>query len=512
MKNYIIALISLFFLSTAVVNAQEADTVAIKKFLNELERLNEKDVSYEVITYEKLKSTLIEQVNEQTYNALCNLDCKNIVDNDFIMINICSDSKEGYDKILSILEQHDAYTGETLFGIPLTAEERKDGHETFVFLSSNHSITINDSFDEEEIEILYCNYNLMDIIEDILSDFIEAIEDSFDEDLLHGSTNVNFSLSLFEDGDIAKIKVNGEKAAPATQEPAATVGCSASDIYAAIEKSYDDEIKQLEERAQEEDIQDRINELKEEKEYKLAELKNTLTTIDIPSFIENPITEDIYIAVPASTAQSGVYDWIASTGFCKGAKKNLDQESAIITPKEILRQYATEYRPKEQWLFNGYDKCKEEFATKYQSGTPAVLYRKSLSQKGYNDITADLKPLLDLELEDIFHNLEVTQKSINKENSNRYVRLYGEGDISVHILDNPEDKQCLMAVIIGAGDFEKSVNDYSIAEEKNIADHYNIIINENGITFTTEEYYNPPTKHKNGVHINFDLVNKYFKL
>lgn len=501
MKKYIIALLALLTMSAPIVNAQEADTLAIKAFLKKLKKLESNSISYEVITGEKLQNMLVEQLNGQTDNVLGNFKGKNLFGKGFTMINISSEDEEGYNKVRTLLEQYDAYESEELFGIPLTFNNREDGSESVVYMSENHSILINDIFDEESIEVLYCNYNLMNILKTILVDFTEEI---------------NFSLSLFNNGNIT---FNGKKAEAPTPQPVKAVGCNAPQILAAVSESYDNMIKQLEERVQDEETQERIEELKEEKSESLEELENTLATIDIPSFIENPLTEEVYIAVPTLStelaalqspqAKNGIYDWIASTGFCKGAESNLDQESDIITPDDVLMKYAIEYLPKEQWLFDGYTTCKEEFITKYQGGTPAVLYRKSITPKGYNDMLADLKPLFDLEFEEKYNNLEVTQKSQRETSGNRFLRLYGEGDISIYLLDCPKEKLCLMAIVIGQSDFKKAVNDYRVGGEKNIADRYNIIISENGIRFTTEEYFFSPKKHKSGLHIDFGLAHKF---
>lgn len=501
MKKIIIALLALLTMSAPTVNAQEADTLAIKAFLKKLKKLESNSISYEVITGEKLQNMLVEQLNEQTDNVLGNFKGKNLFGKEFTMINISSEDEEGYNKVRTLLEQYDAYESEELFGIPLTANNREDGSESVVYMSENHSILINDEFDEESIEVLYCNYNLMNILKTILVGFTEEI---------------NVSLSLFNNGNIT---FNSKKAESPTPQPVEAVGCNAPQILAAVSESYDNMIKQLEERTQDEETQERIEELKEEKSESLEELESTLATIDIPSFIENPLTQEVYIAVPTLStelaalqspqAKNGIYDWIASTGFCKGAENNLDQKSDIITPDDVLMKYAIEYLPKEQWLFDGYTTCKEEFITKYQGGTPAVLYRKSETPKGYNDMLADLKPLFDLEFEEKYNNLEVTQKSQRETSGNRFLRLYGEGDISIYLLDCPKEKLCLMAIVIGQSDFKKAVNDYRVGGEKNVADRYNIIISENGIRFTTEEYFFSPKKHKNGLHIDFGLAHKF---
>lgn len=521
MKKHIITLLVLLAMGAPIIKAQEADTVAINRFLHELKKLDGRGVTYEIITQERLQSILVEQVNEQTDNLLGSLDGQNIFGKEFTMINISSDDNEGYNKLRTLLELYDAYASDELFGLPLTANNREDGIETVVFLSDNHSIMIEDAIDDESIEILYCNYNVMKIIENILSDFVGRIEQKLNEsmsDNLHGHESINFSLALFNDGNIT---FNGKRAEAPTPQPVEAVGCNAPQILAAVSRSYDKRIKKLADSSQETDNKERIEELKEEKLHSIAELAEDLNSIEGPTFITNPLTEEVYIAVPTPSdelaplqspqAKSGVYDWIASTGFCKGATNTLDQASAIITPKDIVLKYATLYLPKEQWLFDGYANCKKEFITKYQGCTPAVLYRKSLSPKGYNEMLADLKPLFDLEFEEKYHNLEVTQKSRRETSGNRFLRLYGEGDISIYLLDCPKEKQCLMAILIGPRDFKKAVNDCTIGRQKNIADRYNIIINENGIRFTTEEYYFAPREHKSGVHIDFDIANKYLK-
>lgn len=504
MKKNIIALLALLTMGASIVNAQEADTLAIKAFLKKLKKLESNSISYEVITGEKLQNMLVEQLNEQTDNVLGNFKGENLFGKGFTMINISSEDEEGYNKVRTLLELYDVYESEELFGIPLTANNREDGSESVVYMSENHSILINDEFDEESIEVLYCNYNLMNILKTILVGFTEEIG------------QLNFSLSLFNNDNIT---FKGKKAESPTPKPVEAVGCNAPQILAAVSESYDNMIKQLEEKTQDEETQEQIEELKKEKTESLEELENTLATIDIPSFIENPLTEEVYIAVPTLStelaalqspqAKNGIYDWIASTGFCKGAENNFDQKSDIITPDDVLMKYAIEYLPKEQWLFDGYTTCKEEFITKYQGGTPAVLYRKSETPKGYNDMLADLKPLFDLEFEEKYNNLEVTQKSQRETSGNRFLRLYGEGDISIYLLDCPKEKLCLMAIIIGQSDFKKAVNDYRVGGKKNVADRYNIIISENGIRFTTEEYFFSPKKHKNGLHIDFGLAHKY---
>lgn len=523
MKKYITALFLLLLLSSNTTNAQEADTVAIKKFLYELEKLDGQYVTYEKITKEKLLNSIVVQVNEQTDNALGNLDGKDIFEREFTMVNITSEEEAGYNKLNTLLEHYDAYSTEELFGIPLTANQREDGTETIVFMNDNHSIMINNFLDEKEIEILYCDYNLMEIIQNILVDFVESIEENIDNSFcgaLSGIEDVNFSLSLFGKENIT---INGRKEPDASQETK-NIGCSAKEILSAVESSYDSTISRFENstKSNKDEIQERINELKEEKEAKLAELTNTLNSIDVPSFIQNPLTKDVYVAIPTLTeelsalrgphAENGIYDWITSTGFGKSvANNNTGQECAIITPKDILQKYATEYYPETNWTFCGYPTYKETFVTKYQGGTPAVLYRKSIDEKGYNLMLADIGHLFNLKLGESHKNMKVTQNSRRESNGNRFVRLYGEDGTTLYLLDLPGEQQCLMTIIIGHEDFENAVNDCKVGEEENIADKYNIIINENGIRFSNEEYYYYPKKHKNGVHIDFGFAIKYTK-
>ena len=74
MKRYIITLLVLLAMGTPIIKAQEADTVAINRFLHELKKLDGRGVTYEIITQERLQSILVEQVNEQTDNLLGSLE------------------------------------------------------------------------------------------------------------------------------------------------------------------------------------------------------------------------------------------------------------------------------------------------------------------------------------------------------------------------------------------------------------------------------------------------------
>ena len=215
-------------------------------------------------------------------------------------------------------------------------------------------------------------------------------------------------------------------------------------------------------------------------------------------------------------AAYGVYDWINSLGFGKGAMTDdADQKSEIILPEDVARLYAVTYLPQEKWDEEGYSPLfKAIYQKEYQGGTPAVLYRFSKSEAGYKDMQSDLGFLFKLELGDIYRNLEVTQQS--ERNGKRFVQLYGEGGILMCVFDSSEDKYCHMSILIGgAGGFEQAVNEYVIGGERDFATRCNIIINSDvadgsgGIHFTTDEYFFAGKSHKNGVHIDFKYWDLY---
>ena len=251
-----------------------------------------------------------------------------------------------------------------------------------------------------------------------------------------------------------------------------------------------------------------------------------IADLEKPSFILNLETNSFFVAIPAVPedikkdmqpyAAYGVYDWINSLGFGKGAMTDsTDQKSEIILPEDVARLYAVKHLPQEKWNEEGYSPMlKAIYRQEYQGGTPAVLYRHSKNEAGYEDMLKDLSFLFKLEQGDTYRNLKVTQQS--ERNGKRFVQLYGEGRILMCVFDSPEDKYCHMSILIGGGGgFEQAVNEYVFGGERDIATRCNIIINSNlsddsgDIHFTTDESFFAGKSHKSGVHIDFKYWDLY---
>ena len=144
---------------------------------------------------------------------------------------------------------------------------------------------------------------------------------------------------------------------------------------------------------------------------------------------------------------------------------------------------------------------------------PAVLYSFSQNENGYNEMLREYGDMFRRKLGEKVLGLEVTQQSRN--NGKRFVQLWGEGDVLMCVIDVPQEKYCLMSIIVGVNGFEQAVNEYLFGGEKDFAKKCNIVINNDlrdnsyGIHFTQDEYFYAGKSHKNGVHIDFGFARRF---
>lgn len=515
------------FLFAAGVQAQVVDQKGLDAFIDELKKLNGEHVE---CTWDGSDKLATEGQEESSAHLEFPLDILNIrmgnsnfdlssisgADTTFRFMVAESNDNIGYNLINAVLDKYEAAKSEELFGIPLMANNREDGEQQIVYMAGRHTLLISD--DGEDISVLYGTFNLMECFQNLLGR-MPLVGDA-DVEMLGG---INFSVSV--DDKTALDKSPGYP------------GASPEEIMRFAREITDENIASLESRfcnagsdGEREEHAAMVAEFKSEMDDNLEELKEKLDELEGPEFIEIiPGTDEYYVAIPKVSpeletamkpyAKSGIYDWINSTGFGCGAKKgSVDQISCIVTPHDIAREYVTRNLPRDRWFDDGFTpKYKEIAAKEYQGGTPAVLYRFSHNEQGYNDMLSDLGWIFGLEPGEKHWNLEVTQRSEN--NGKRFVQLWGEGGVLVCLFDSPAGKYCHFSVIVGGvSGFEKAVNEYFFGGERDLAKKYNIIINSDlsnnsyGIHFTSDDYFYAGRSHKNGVHIDFGYARKFTEL
>ncbi len=433
-------------------------------------------------------------------------------DTTFRFVHLTSNDDIGYNLINGVFDKYYDGESEDVFGIPLMACKREDGEEQTIFMDENNTLLIRD--DGEDVELLYGNFNLLNTLQNVLRSVAEiADEDYVDVEMFGG---IDFG-----------VHVNMNALSRHPDNPYCPSADSES-IMALAKKIFKDNTELLESRLakavseeEREELTAEIAAFKEDEEKVLCDLEEELNDLDIPSFIEVvPGTDEYFVAIPKVPehlkgkmkpyAANGVYDWINLTGFTRGVMVGYtDQISCIITPQDVAKQYAIRHYPRNKWYDDGFTpEYKEIAVTEYQGSMPAILYRFSQNEKGYNQMLSDLGYFFNLKLGEKHNGLEVTQQSEN--NGKRFVQLWGEGGVLMCIFDSPVDKHCHMSIIIGGvSGFEQAVNEYCFGGEKDFAKKCNIIIdsdlrdNSYGIHFVNDEYLYAGKSHKNGVHIDF---------
>lgn len=527
-----ILLLLLAFTSFAAVKAQGEDHDGLQTFINELKALGPELVEYESTGVGELFEDMEYELDDhrvefdeslfsvETNEHYATFDAIISHNPEHQLLQISSVSDEGYNAMAGIIERYGLATADDFFGIPLMANNIEDGEQQVVFVDEENTLLVYDSGDE--VNILYANFNIMEVLYMQLSSILDISGVAIADVEFFG--DVDFSFSLLGDGSSL-----------ANNEDAPSVGATGDDILSFARNCYVERLSLLENAManapadESEQLAEEIEELREEMNEELEELDEELQELDGPSFVEIGEASDIYmVAIPCvpeesrevmrAYARNGIYDWINSTGFAKGATMlNFDQISCIITPRDVAMQYAVRNLPRGMWYDDGFLPQYESMAVKeYQGGTPAVLYRFSQNVAGYNSMLEDLGFLFDLELGETFRNMKVTQQS--EHNGNRFVQLWGEGNVVMCLFDSQAEKHCHFSVIIGGSDaFREAVNNYSFGGETNIAEKCNIIIdsdlsdNSYGIHFTSDEYFFAGRSHKNGVHINFRYWEMYTK-
>ena len=492
MKKMILCFIAVC--SATTMQAQEIDWTGLSQFSDELEALQGDHVSCDTMTHLELLDYLDTEIVSDDDELFTKLDKK-----DFRLIMIASPDGIGRESIYKVLDKYEVTNAEVLFGIPLLLCYRRDGGQVMLFVGDKASLMVLDYGDS--IEVLYLNSDLMMIFKEIFTSMM--INGDGGNITIGESGDLQFSYSFSRTREEQEEDVEEPKVYSFDQQSDGT------DPYERFNEEVIDIASKIAASSTPTGVQE------------IADLEK-------PSFILNPETNSFLVAIPTVPedikkdmqpyAAYGVYDWINGLGFGKGAMTDsADQKSEIILPEDVARLYAVKHLPQEKWNEEGYSPMfKAIYRQEYQGGTPAVLYRHSKNEAGYEDMLKDLGFLFKLEQDDTYRNLKVTQQS--EREGKRFVQLYGEGRILMCVFDSPEDKYCHMSILIGGGGgFEQAVNEYVFGGERDIANRCNIIINSDlsdgsgGIHFTTDEYFFAGKSHKNGVHIDFRYWDLYTK-
>ncbi len=493
-KIFSIIILLLLFVTKINAQADAADSVAINNFIKELYEFTGDYVN----AVRNDSKTMLDDIKRQAQvrfgdkldNAMFS-GLGEIWEEGYYQLSFVSDNASGRKMLLDIMERHNVAYSDELFGIPLVSALREDYEEQYLFADYNNTFIFH--IDDDEVSIVYANYPLLDLLKNIMIMVMLSVDESVIdvESLVYGILELSLSVD-----DLSWKQVVGGSGRPTTGSDALMKPVTNYETVVFAGESGNAVLCEPSLQATDGEKQ---------------RLRDAISELEFPAFLENKTAGKYLVAIPRVPAEwvdecepyalNNIYDWINETGFGDGVN-SAHRQSAIITPREVLLQYAAKHLADKDTTFTGYPvELKKIYTAEYQGGTPAVLYSRSLTPEGYSDMMAHLGRIYKTKVGDKYKNLKVTQRVTR--NGYNYIQLYGDAGVLVYIMESPTERCCRMFITIGADVFTHAVNACSIGGETGIAGKCAIVINEEGVSFPQGNGY--------GVKIEFDSLNKINK-
>ena len=395
---------------------------------------------------------------------------------------INSVDEESYKALSAIVEKHDIYFAEEIFGMELMLNVREGGSQTIVFQGDTYGLAITDNVHSFDLAIIIVKGSAVKLYFNIEGAKSPSREVHFSEsggDVHIGSRSagVEETVALTDVPEIEK----AERPLP-------------SDIALELFDHYMPMIQELE--TKNSAGADSIRQVwKDEILY----LESWIKRIESPGMIKIPCTGNSMIVIPEGTKQ-GLYEWINSTGICR----TQGQESDFILASDIAVYSAASAKQPHHtaWSLEGYsDAMKEVFAKEVPGGEPAYIHRRSTTADGYERMKNDLQQFFYLDGKNKSHRYKGF-KAIERIDTDEYcfLHLY-DGTTTILIYDSRVEKYCQMDIIVGGAEvFNQAVNDISIEGDNAHAAKCNVIISDGGVEFIESEVEINGVTYDSGVH------------
>lgn len=493
-KIFSTIILFLLFVTNIYAQTETGDSVAIKNFIGELHNLAGDYVN----AVRNDSKTMLDDIKRQAQvrfgDKLDNTmfsGLGKIWEDGYYQLSFTADNASGRNMLLDVIERHNVVYSDELFGIPLVSASRDEYEEQYLFADYNNTFIFH--IDDDEVSIVYANYPLLDLLKNIMIMLMVSVDDSVIdvESLVYGILELSLSVD-----DLSWKQVVGGSGRPTAGSNALMKPVTNYETVLYSGENGDVVLSELSLQTMDSEMQ---------------RLREAISKLSFPAFLENKTVGKHLVAIPQVPAEwidecepyalNNIYDWINETGFGNGVN-SAHRQSAIITPRDVLLQYAAKYLVGKDTAFIGYPvELKKIYTAEYQGGTPAVLYSKSLTPEGYCDMMTHLGRIYKTKVGDKYKNLKVTQRVTR--NGYNYIQLYGDAGVLVYIIESPTERCCQMFITIGADAFTHAVNACSVGGETGVAGKCAIIINEEGIFF--------PQDNGCGVKIEFNSLNKIKK-
>ena len=395
---------------------------------------------------------------------------------------INSVDEESYKALSAIIEKHDIYFAEEIFGMELMLNVREGGSQTIVFQGDTYGLAITDNVHSFDLSIIIVKGSAVKLYFNIEGAKSPSREVHFSEsggDVYIGSRSagVEETVALTDVPEIEKV----ERPLP-------------SDIALELFDHYMPMIQELE--TKNSAGADSIRQVwKDEILY----LESWIKRIESPGMIKIPCTGNFMIVIPEGTKQ-GLYEWINSTGICR----TQGEKTAFILASDIAVYSAASAKQPHHtaWSLEGYsDAMKELFVKEVPGGEPAYIYRRSTTAEGYETMKNDLQQFFYLDGNDKSHRYKGFN-TIERIDTEEYcfLHLY-DGTTTILIYDSRAEKYCQMDIIVGGAEvFNEAVNDVSIEGGNGHGTKGNVIICDGDVESVDGEVEINGVTYDSGVH------------
>ena len=403
---------------------------------------------------------------------------------------INSVDEESYKALSAIVEKHDIYFAEEIFGMELMLNVREGGSQTIVFQGDTYGLAITDNVHSFDLSIIIVKGSAVKLYFNIEGAKSPSQEVHFSEsggDVYIGSRSagVEETVALTDVPEIEKV----ERPLP-------------SDITLELFDHYMPMIQELE--TKNSAGADSIRQVwKDEILY----LESWIKRIESPGMIKIPCTGNFMIVIPEGTKQ-GLYEWINSTGICR----TQGEKTAFILASDIAVYSAASAKQPHHtaWSLEGYsDAMKELFVKEVPGGEPAYIYRRSTTAEGYETMKNDLQQFFYLDGNDKSHRYKGFN-TIERIDTEEYcfMHLYGD-NTTILIYDSHAEKYCQMDIIVGGIElFNNAVNDISIEGGNGHATKSNVIICDGKVEFVDGKVEINGVTYDSGVHFTTGYMEK----
>ena len=403
---------------------------------------------------------------------------------------INSVDEESYKALSAIVEKHDIYFAEEIFGMELMLNVREGGSQTIVFQGDTYGLAITDNVHSFDLSIIIVKGSAVKLYFNIEGAKSPSQEVHFSEsggDVYIGSRSagVEETVALTDVPEIEKV----ERPLP-------------SDIALELFDHYMPMIQELE--TKNSAGADSIRQVwKDEILY----LESWIKRIESPGMIKIPCTGNFMIVIPEGTKQ-GLYEWINSTGICR----TQGEKTAFILASDIAVYSAASAKQPHHttWSLEGYsDAMKELFVKEVPGGEPAYIYRRSTTTEGYETMKNDLQQFFYLDGNDKSHRYKGFN-TIERIDTEEYcfLHLY-DGTTTILIYDSRAEKYCQMDIIVGGAEvFNEAVNDISIEGGNGHGTKGNVIICDGDMESVDGEVEINGVTYDSGVHFTTGYMEK----